>query len=165
MSKTVKPGNWQGAMVIMDRIPIVCPECGHEVTLRGGVSEDGQRFEVTECPHCHTPVDITISTRTDDDEEPVQKDAPIESIEVALIVKGLPTLSECMYRMTGMKSVSGIIDRVVNVISTILGSQEMNPNAIKDMYIRESLADIYTPEGKREIITELEAQIEKAEGN
>ena len=165
MSKPIKPGNWPGAMVIMDRIPAVCPECGHEVTLRGGISEDGQRFEVTECPHCHTPMDITISTRADSDEEDAEREQanPLKQMEVSVGVKSLVNVSEFLCRMTNFKSVSECLDRVMNTLCTVFATYELSPNAIKDMYIRETLADIYSPEGKRQIITELEAQIEKAE--
>ena len=75
-------------------------------------------------------------------------------------IKNMPSLTECLYRITGMKSVWEILDRVLNILSTIFANQQMNPNAIKDMYIRELIAVFYTTDGKKNLVECLETQIE-----
>lgn len=165
MSKAARPGTWVGSVLAIDNIPVICPECGQEVSLRGSLSEDEQNFQVTPCPHCGAKMELLIMAEGDEEEE-VREVSPMEKIEVSLEIKGLPGLSECLYRMSGMTSVSTIIDRAVNVIATIFANQSMNPNQIKDMYVKEVISMFYTSDGKREIIKELETQIEaEARGN
>ena len=163
MSKPVRPGYWDGSMVILDSIPIVCPECNHQVTLRGSLSEDGERFEVTKCPHCGVKMELSISAGGNEEDAEEEQVNPLEKMEVSIGVKNLPNIPECLYRVANMESVSGCIDRVVSILCTIFANYEMNPNAIKNMYIREAISSIYTPEGKRNLVAELEAQIEKSE--
>lgn len=156
MSK-VKPGNWDNMMVVLDSIPVKCPECGHEVSLRGDIDIDKGEFEITPCPHCGARMEMQILTEGEEEEE---KPTGFEAIEVSIGIKNMPSLSECLYRVSGMKSVWHVLDRTVNIISTIFANQDMNPNQIKDMYIRELIGVFYTTDGKRSLIEQLEAQIE-----
>lgn len=161
MGKPVKPGYWDGSMVILDSIPVICPECKRQVTLRGNLSEDGERYEVTKCPHCDTPMNLEITAESDEGEEEIADESPLEKMEVSIGVKNLLNIPECLYRITNLESVSDCIDRVINILCTIFANYATSPNSIKDMYIREIISDI-TPEGKKTLIEALEAQIEQS---
>ena len=161
MSKNARPGTWPGAIVVMDNIPIVCPICGHKVSIAASLSEDGQRFEAKPCPHCDTPMSLEITAESDEGGEEIADERPLEKMEVSIGVKNLPHIPECLYRITNLESVSDCIDRVINILCTIFANYATSPNSIKDMYIREIISDI-TPEGKKTLIEALEAQIEQS---
>ena len=99
--------------------------------------------------------------RADEEDAEREQANPLKQMEVSVGVKSMVTIAEFLCRMTNFKSVSECLDRVVNTLCTVFATYELSPNAIKDMYIRETLADIYSPKGKRNIIAELEAQLEK----
>ena len=67
MSK-VKPGNWDNMLVVLDSIPVECPECGHQVSLRGNINTDKGEFEVTPCPHCGAKMDLQIHAEGEEEE-------------------------------------------------------------------------------------------------
>jgi hypothetical protein len=159
MNSEVRPGNWPGMIVVMDNIPIQCPECLHDVSLHGSINAEKGEFQVTPCPHCGVKMEISITTETGEEEAKVKESSPLDKMAVTIGVKGLPGLSECIYVINGMSTVFETIDRTVNILSTIFASQEMNPNSIKDIYVRELISSYYTAEGKKSLIEALEAQV------
>lgn len=163
MSKVVRPGNWENMLVVLDSIPVECPECRHEVSLRGSINIDKGEFEVTACPHCGAKMEMQILA---EGEGEAAEATGLEEIELSIGLKNMPSLNECLYRVTGMKTVWEVLDRTLNILCTVFANQAMNPSTIKDMYVKELLAIFYTADGKRDLVEQLEKQIEvESKGN